>query len=62
MNRSTFCKIAATVFAFVALAQAIRFGLGIPVQIGTVSVPLWVSAAAGVVAGGMAVLGFRARP
>ena len=62
MNRATFCKIAATVFGFIALAQASRLALNLPVQVGAVAIPMWVSWCGALVAGALSVLGFRARP
>lgn len=53
-------QISGTLFALVALAQLTRSILGWPVQIASVSIPVWVSVVALVVTGSMAIWGFRA--
>ena len=57
----TFNRVAGTVFALVAVLQLYRVVQAIPVQIGSTSVPLWVSCVAVVVAGLLSVWGFRSR-
>ncbi|HMB56560.1 MAG TPA: hypothetical protein VKM35_05060 [Arenimonas sp.] len=61
MSTSSFNKIAATVFGIVALAHAARLAMALPVQIGTLPVPVWVSWAGLIVAGALCIWGFRAR-
>ncbi len=51
--------IAVAILGLVAIAQAVRFALGWPVTINTFSVPLWASAIAAVVAGGIAFMLWR---
>jgi hypothetical protein len=59
MNNPTFPRVAATVFAIVALGHAYRAILALPVQVGSASIPVWVSWVAVVVAGSLSVWGFR---
>ena len=59
MTTSSYCKVSAIVFAFVALLHLWRFALGLPLQIGAWSVPPLFSLVAGLVAGGLAIWGFR---
>ena len=54
-----FSTIAAVVFALVALAQLLRLVLGWSIVINGVSIPLWASAIACLVAGGLAVMVWR---
>lgn len=51
--------IAALLLALIAIAQATRLAFGWPVTIGSFSVPLWASAVAALVAGGIAVMLWR---
>ncbi len=53
MNGKLFHLIAGTIFALVALLQALRLYMGWPVMIGGWSAPMWVSWIAIVVAGGL---------
>lgn len=53
-------QISATLFALVAFAQLTRSILGWPVQIASLSIPVWVSVVAFAVTGSMAIWGFRA--
>lgn len=62
MPRLSFHHVAAVIFAIIALAHLIRLTLALPIQVGTMSVPLWVSWAGLVVAGALSVWGFRSRP
>ncbi len=62
MPRLSFHHVAAVIFAIIALAHLIRLALALPIQVGTMSVPLWVSWAALIVAGALSVWGFRSRP
>ena len=54
-----FSTIAAVVFALVALAQLLRLVLGWSVVVNGISIPLWASAIACLVAGGLAVMVWR---
>ena len=60
MNRS-FNRVAATVFAVLALAHLYRVIRPFPIQLGATSVPQWVSMAAVAVAGSLSLWGFRSR-
>ena len=53
MNDKLFHLIAGTIFALVALLQALRLYMGWPVVIGDWSAPMWISWIAIVVAGGL---------
>ena len=59
MPGPSFNKVAAAIFALVALAHAARLALALPVQLGTMSIPVWISWAGVFVAGAMSVWGFR---
>ena len=58
MNDKLFHQIAGTVFALVALVQALRIYMGWSVVIGGWSAPMWISWIAIVVAGGLSYLAF----
>jgi hypothetical protein len=61
--RSTYPLVSGSVFLIIAALQAIRAVLQIPVQVGSHSVPVWVSWLAVLVAGSLGVWAFRtARP
>jgi hypothetical protein len=60
MRRSGYRTISGLVFGLIAVVQAIRAVRQLPVQIGSLSVPVWVSWIAVVVAGGLCVWAFRA--
>jgi hypothetical protein len=51
--------IAVVVFSLVALAQLLRLVLGWEVTVNGVTIPLWASAIAFVIAGGLAVMLWR---
>jgi len=53
MNDKLFHSIAGTIFALVALLQALRIYMDWPVVIGGWSAPMWISWIAIVVAGGL---------
>jgi hypothetical protein len=53
MNDKLFHRLAGTIFALVALLQALRIYMGWPVVIGGWSAPIWISWIALVVAGGL---------
>ena len=59
MNRKTFSMLAGAIFTLVALFHLIRIFEDWPVIIGDWSAPKWVSWAALIVAGGLALFGFR---
>jgi hypothetical protein len=59
MNRKTFCIVAGVIFAVVALLHMLRIYMDWPVVIGDWSVPMGVSWIALVVAGGLAIFGFK---
>jgi len=54
-----FTTIAVVLFALIALMQFLRFILGWEVTVNGVMVPIWVSAIAFVIAGGLAVMLWR---
>jgi len=60
MNASTYARLAALIFAIVAIVQLARAAAGWPITISTVEVPVWASWVACVVAGVLAWLGFSA--
>ena len=62
MSRLSFNHVAATIFGIVALAHIVRVALALPVHIGAMSIPMWVSWAGLVVAGALSAWGFRSRP
>jgi hypothetical protein len=59
MNRKTYCLVAGAIFAVVALFHLVRIFEEWPVMIADWSVPKSVSWVALIVAGGLALLGFR---
>ena len=60
MSPRNYALFAALVFAFVALLQVARSVGGWPVTVGTISIPLWASWVAFIVAAILAWLGFQA--
>ena len=61
MNAKTYSRLAALIFAIVAVLQLARAMRGWPVTVGTTfSIPVWASWIACVVAAGLAWLGFNA--
>ena len=56
-----FTTIGVLLLALAAVVQLLRFLLGWPVSINGVSIPLWLSAVAFVVIGGIAVMAWRER-
>jgi len=60
MTIKTFCTLAATIFALIALLQLIRIVMGWSVTLNGVDVPLWASWIAVIVAGVLSFVGFRA--
>ena len=59
MNARTYCALSAVVFAVVAVAHLLRAVQGTPVLIGGWPAPVAISWAAVVIAGGLALWGFR---
>jgi len=62
MNASSYARFAGAIFAVIALLQLARAVAGWPVTVGDVTMPVWPSWVAFAVAGGLAWLGFTARP
>ena len=61
MSAITYSRLAALIFAIVAVLQLARAMSGWPVTVGTTfSIPVWASWIASVVAAGLAWLGFNA--
>ncbi len=61
MTAKNFSLLAAVIFAIVAVLQLVRAVSGAPVTIGTtISIPLWASWIACIVAAALAWLGFNA--
>jgi hypothetical protein len=61
MSHDSYRRIAASVFALVALMHALRVIQETPVLVGATAVPVWVSWLAVAVAGSLSVWGFRSR-
>ena len=59
MRRSAYRTVSGLVFGLIAAVQGIRIVRQLPVQVGSTSIPLWVSWIAVVVAGGLCVWAFR---
>jgi 4'-phosphopantetheinyl transferase EntD len=62
MNASSYARLAGAIFAVIALLQLARAVAGWPVTVGDATMPVWPSWVAFAVAGGLAWLGFTARP
>jgi 4'-phosphopantetheinyl transferase EntD len=62
MTASSYARLAGAIFAVIALLQLVRALAGWPISIGGVTMPVWPSWIAFVVAGALACLGFTARP
>jgi hypothetical protein len=61
MTATSYCRLAALIFAVVAALQLIRAVSGWPITVGaTTSIPLWASWVVGVIAGVLAWIGFDA--
>jgi len=59
MGRSGYRTISGVVFGLIALLHGIRAALQVPAQVGSTSIPVWVSWVAVVVAGALCVWAFR---
>jgi hypothetical protein len=59
MNRKTFFMLTGIIFTLVALFHLVRIFMEWPVMIADWSVPKWVSWVGLIVAGGLALFGFR---
>ena len=57
----TYITVSGAVFGVVAVVQALRAVMQLPVHVGTLEVPVWASWIAAVVAGSLAVWAFRSR-
>jgi hypothetical protein len=61
MTATSYSRLAAMVFAIIAILQLTRaFGAWPPIMVGTTTVPIWASWVACVVAATFAWMGFRA--
>lgn len=56
-----FHRVAAGIFALVAVAHVCRAVAQVPIQVGSMSVPMWASWVAAVVTGALAVWAYRSR-
>lgn len=61
MHNLSFNRVAGTVFAIVALAHLYRAVQALPIQIGSMAVPQWVSWLGVAGAGALSVWAFRSR-
>ena len=59
MSSKAFCKLAAVVFAIVALMHAWRMATDVPIHIGTMFIPTWASWLGFIVTGALSFQGFR---
>jgi hypothetical protein len=59
MDRKTFCMLAGIIFTLVALFHLVRIYMDWPLMIADWSVPKWLSWVGLIVAGGLALFGFR---
>jgi hypothetical protein len=59
MNLGSYATVSGLVFTVIAVLQAARAAKGMPVQIGTKAIPVWISWIAAVVAGALALWAFR---
>lgn len=58
---SKYVVVSGALFGFIALAQLLRAVNQVPVQVGGVEIPIWVSWAVAVLAGGMCAWAFASR-
>ncbi len=59
MKRRGYQTVSGLAFGLITLGQGIRAVRELPVQVGTTSIPVWVSWIAVVVAGGLCIWAFR---
>ena len=59
MSSRPFCRVATAIFGLVALAHVARLAFGLPVQVGAVAIPMWVSWFGLFVSSGLSLWGFR---
>jgi hypothetical protein len=59
MKRSGYRSVSGVVFGLMALGQAARAAMQVPVQVGGTSIPIWISWVAVVVTGSLCVWAFR---
>ena len=59
MGSSGYRTVSGAVFGLIALLQGIRAVMQMPVQVGTTTIPVWVSWVAVMVAGALCVWAFR---
>ena len=57
----TYITVSGAVFGVVAVVQALRAVMQLPVHVGSLEVPVWASWIAAIVAGSLAVWAFRSR-
>jgi hypothetical protein len=60
MTARNFCILAAVIFAIIAILQLVRALIGWPVTVGNITVPIWLSWIAAIVAAGLAWFGYQA--
>lgn len=61
MNIVDYTRLAAVIFAIIAVLQLLRAILGWPVTVDAISIPVWASWIACIVAAALAWLGFSAK-
>jgi hypothetical protein len=59
MKRSGYRTVSGVVFGLIALGQGTRAALQLPAQVGSTSIPIWISWVAVLVAGTLCVWAFR---
>lgn len=62
MSTRLFTRVAAMIFGVVALGHGARLALALPVSIGNVSIPFWVSWLGLLATGALCAWGFRSQP
>ena len=62
MNRSGYQTVSGLVFGLVAVLQLVRAVRQLPVQVGSMAIPVWASWIAVLVAGGLCLWAFRRQP
>jgi hypothetical protein len=60
MSARSFCRLAAAIFALIAVLQLLRIATGLSVTVDGVPIPFWPNWIAVLVAGSLSLLGFRA--